>query len=579
MNKSILLFCLTLLIGNLFIYGQLVTTNSELNTAISNATAGTTITLKDQIWTNVQININKTGTADNPITIQAETFGSVFLEGNSYVKMGGEYIVFKGVVFQNPSNLSTGTPTIDFRASSTECNNCTVTNIKIVSYNGTVSQEEDVYKWILLRGQYNEVSYSSFIGKHGVGSIINDNRSSGVANYHKIHHNYFAERTPVGEVNALNDQDAIRIGSSSTSLSDSFTEIYHNYFYDFSGEIEVISNKSGKNKYYNNTFEDYQGSLTLRHGNDCEVYDNFFFANNNSFTGGVRVIGEGHKIYNNYIEGINSRKANNSLSNGTGGINVSNGKPNSALNEYYQVKNVTIVNNTFVDCDYGLRIGTKINSSLTLEPENLIVANNIFYENTDSALQIVSAPSGASSKFEGNIKQNGSWDIPTGTDGNINVTSGLLTSGSDFYRISSGSAAINSGLGSYPFLNTDIIGGTRPASFDVGAEEFGSGGTKLPYSQADVGVTVGFGASETLSNEDYNLDEKLRIYPNPIIGDYMNLSLKNEIIGLVKIIDLLGRTVHQKNITSTNVQIDISNISKGMYIVKVNNRSKKILIQ
>jgi len=193
-------------------------------------------------------------------------------------------------------------PIIEFRDSSNnECNNCTVTNIKIDSYNGTSAQSTDIFKWIILYGSYNEVSHSSFVGKYGVGSIINDNRSDGQANYHKIHHNYFASRTPVGVVNDLNDQDAIRIGTSTTSLSDSFTEVYDNLFYDWSGEVEIISNKSGKNKYYNNTFKDYQGTLTLRHGNDCEVYNNYFFADNNQFSGGIRVIGEGHKIYNNYI--------------------------------------------------------------------------------------------------------------------------------------------------------------------------------------------------------------------------------------------------------------------------------------
>ena len=59
---------------------------------------------------------------------------------------------------------------------------------------------------------------------------------------------------------------------------------------------------------------------------------------NNFFSAGVRVIGEGHKIYNNYIEGANNRG-----SNAAGAINISNGKPNSALKEYFTVKNVQIV--------------------------------------------------------------------------------------------------------------------------------------------------------------------------------------------------------------------------------------------
>ncbi|WP_159021301.1 chondroitinase-B domain-containing protein [Formosa sp. L2A11] len=567
------------LMFTVFTYGQVVSTTAQLETAISNATAGTTITLANKIWTDVELSINKTGTEDKPIIIQGETSGSVFFEGNSHVGLGGAYVIFKGVVFQNASNIDTETPVIEFK-SSQDCNNCTVTDIKIDSYNGTTSQEKDTFKWILLRGTHNEVSYSSFIGKHGVGSIINDNRSSTAANYHKIHHNYFADRTPVGEINDLNDQDAIRLGSSSTSLSDSYTEVYNNYFYNFSGEIEVISNKSGKNKYYNNTFEDYQGALTLRHGNGCEVYNNFFFANKNVFSGGIRVMGEDHNIYNNYIQGVNSKKLDGSTSGGTGGINVSNGVPNSALNEYYQVKNVNIVNNTFVDCDYGLRIGTKIKSTNTLAPENLIVANNVIYENTTKAIQVTTDPIGTSSKFEGNIKQNGSWDIDAGDDGNSSVSSGLLASNSSFYRITSTSSAVDSGMGSYSFLTEDILGGTRPTNFDAGAEELNAGGTSFPYSQSDVGVAVGFGGSSTLGiGEATKTNNELLIYPIPSHGDFINLSLGNQVLGNVEISDMSGRLILKTYFNSTKAELNIDALKRGTYIVKVQDVSKKIVIK
>lgn len=584
MNKSSLFFCITMLIGNMFIYGQLVTTNSELNTAISNATAGTTIILSNQTWTDVQISINKTGTAENPITIQAQTPGSVFFEGRSNISLGGSYIIFEGVIFQNASGLITNgdkiEPIIEFRdTSNNDCVNCLVRNIKIDSYNGTVSQETLKFKWVIIYGEYNEVSYSSFIGKNGVGSIINDNHNNSTPDYSKIHHNYFADRVPVGnDINGLNDQDAIRIGVSTTSLSDSFTEVYDNFFNNWSGEVEIISNKCGSNKYYNNTFRDFQGTLTLRHGNNTEVYGNYFFANNNSFSGGIRVIGEDHKIYNNYIEGVNHRKPNGSGSGATGGINVSNGKPGSALNEYYQVKNVQIVNNTLVNCDLAIRVGTKVNSTLTLAPENLVIANNIMLNSSDSAFEETTAPTGTSI-YQGNLTQNGSWDLTNGVNSNQTVASGLLTSGSDFYRLATGSAAIDSALGSYSFLTSDIVGGSRPSDFDAGAEEFNSGGIKLPYSQADVGMKVGFGADQTLSLVEFDIDKELKIYPNPIEDNYLTLSLKNENIGFVKVIDLLGRTVQQNYFNLPNGQIDVSHLSKGMYFIKVQDISKMIIIQ
>jgi len=309
-------------------------------------------------------------------------------------------------------------------------------------------------------------------------------------------------------VNDDNDQDAIRIGNSSTSLGDSFSEVYANYFYDFSGEVEIISNKSGQNKYYNNTFRDYSGTLTLRHGNNCEVYGNYFLAGNQIFSGGVRVIGEGHKIYNNYIEEINYRKPSGAGSNTTGGINVSNGRPNTELNGYFQVKNTQIINNTFVNCDYALRIGTQVKSDLSLAPQNLTVANNIMLNTSIDAYQIITAPTGTSPS-EGNLTNLAESDMED--DGN-------------FHRLTDGSSAIDAGEGDYSFLMQDILGGNRDADFDAGAEEFGANGTNLPYTESDVGVFVGFG---TTSNPT------LSVSPSPITFDINGGTTTFEVIANV----------------------------------------------
>ncbi len=562
-------------------FGQLVSSHSELTAAISNASEGTTIILSDQTWTDVQISINKNGTAENPIIIKAQTPGSVFFEGRSNISLGGSYIIFEGVIFQNASGLITSDdkiePIIEFRdTSNNDCVNCHVRNIKIDSYNGTSSQETLKFKWIIIYGEYNEVSYSSFIGKNGVGSIINDNHNNSTPDYSKIHHNYFADRVPVNNnVNGLNDQDAIRIGVSTTSLSDSFTEVYDNFFNNWSGEVEIISNKSGSNKYYNNTFRDYQGTLTLRHGNNTEVFGNYFFGDNNSFSGGVRVIGEDHKVYNNYFEGLRYRKPNGSGSNTTGAINITNGTPDSALNEYFQVKNVQIINNTLVDCDLGVRVGTEQNSSTTLAPENITIANNIMLDSSISALQETTPPSG-NSTYEGNITQNGIWDLINGENSNQTITSGLLEAGTEFYRLVSESPAIDAGLGTYSFLGTDITGGPRTSNFDAGAEEFNSGGNHLPYSITDIGTKVGFGAFETLSLQD-DIDKELKIYPNPVKENYLYVSLKDETIGKVDVIDLLGRIVKQNYIDKSTGKLDLTILPKGTYIVKNKNRFKRIL--
>lgn len=562
---------------------QVVSNKTELQTAISNAQAGTVIELVDGIWEDVQISINVNATNSQPCIIKAQNPGNVFFEGRSNISIGGTYIIFEGIIFQNASGLISNSgriePVIEFRdTGNNDCINCIVRNVKIDSYNGTISQEEDVFKWVIIYGEYNEVSYGSFLGKNGVGSIINDNHNNSTPDYSKIHHNYFADRVPVGnDVNGLNDQDAIRIGVSTTSLSDSFTEVYDNFFNNWAGEVEIISNKSGSNKYYNNTFRDYQGTLTLRHGNNTEVFGNYFFGNNNSFSGGIRIIGEDHKVYNNYFEGLRYRKPSGSGSNTTGGINVMNGLEDSALSGYYQVKNVQIVNNTLVDCDLGIRIGTSL-SGATLPPENLIVANNIMLNSSISAFQETTAPTGTS-KYEGNITQNGSWDLTNGENSNQTVASGLLTSGTDFYRLIFGSAAINAGLGMYSFLTKDILYGDRAIDFDAGAEEFEAGGTVGPYEFANVGVTIGFGALNTLSVSDFNLEKNsIKLYPVPANGELI-ISKNNAIIGKIEIFDIQGKLLHSQQIEQNTAKIDISKFSSGVYVLKTTKDSTRFVVE
>ncbi|MFK7948467.1 MAG: chondroitinase-B domain-containing protein [Saprospiraceae bacterium] len=479
MNLNQLFFTLAFFVmGNIAI-AQIVNNQTELNNAIAAASPGTTIILADGTWNDVFIDINKNGTSAAPIKITAQNIGAVLMTGNSRVLMEGSYLTISGLVFQNPANLVNNGTTIEPVFKLNECDSCRVINNKIDNYNGTESQKTMKFKWIYIDDcEHNEIAYNSFIGKYGIGSIINDNRGLSNADYLKIHHNYFADRAPINGVTDDNDQDAIRIGTSTTSLSNSFSEVYDNYFYNFFGEIEVISNKSGENKYYNNTFRKYSGCLTLRHGDNCEVYGNYFFAENNSFSGGVRVIGEGHKVYNNYIEGINSFKPNGASSSVTGGINVMNGATNSPLNGYYQVKNAQIVNNTFVNCDYALRVGTVINNN-SEEPINLTVANNIMYNTSNTAYQVTTTPSGTSIS-QGNL---------------TNLATGELVDDGNFHRITSGSTPINAAMGNYAFLAQDILGGNRSVIFDAGAEEFGSNGVNFPYDSADVGVIVGFGSA------------------------------------------------------------------------------------
>ena len=69
-------------------------------------------------------------------------------------------------------------------------------------------------------------------------------------------------------------------------MQDALVTVEHNLFEECDGEIEIISNKSGKNTFRHNTFRRSSGTLTLRHGNWAEVYGNYFLGEGRAEAGG-----------------------------------------------------------------------------------------------------------------------------------------------------------------------------------------------------------------------------------------------------------------------------------------------------
>src|SRR4029078_10982341 len=124
------------------------------------------------------------------------------------------------------------------------------------------------------------------------------------------------------------------------------------------------------------------------------VDGNFFLGDNKSQTGGIRIIGERQTVVNNYIANVDDRAR--------GAISISAGVPNSALNQYYQVKDAVIAHNTVIDTtgvsltfDDGLG-----SSSRTLLAQNVTVADNLF---KDSGPTIFEGNQGTGWTWQGNI--------------------------------------------------------------------------------------------------------------------------------------------------------------------------------
>ncbi len=332
---------------------------------------GDTVVLKNGVWNNFEVLLDAKGTAENPITLTAETKGEVILSGNSNLRLAGEHLVVSGLVFRDGF-----TPTdavISFRKSKNElANNSRVTETVIDNFSNPERFEVDL--WVAMYGKNNRFDHNHLEGKSnkGVTMAVRLNTPESRANGHRIDHNYFGPRSILGS----NGGETLRIGTSHYSLSDSNTLVENNYFDRCDGELEIISNKAGNNKFIGNVFYQSRGTLTMRHGNGTLVENNAFFGNNADHTGGIRVINKQQTIRNNYLEGLAGYRFG-------GALVVMNGVPNSPINRYHQVEDSIIENNTLVDSQHiQLAAGSDLERSAV--PLTTTFKNNLIYTQDES---------------------------------------------------------------------------------------------------------------------------------------------------------------------------------------------------
>jgi len=292
------------------------------------------------------------------------------------------------LVFKN-GHTPTG-EVISFKKDSKNVSNyCRVTECVIDNYNPTERHESDY--WVGLYGKHNRFDHNYLVGKRnrGVTLAVRLNNEESLENHHRIDHNYFGYRQLLGS----NGGETLRVGTSHHSLKNSNTLVEDNYFEMCSGELEIISSKSCQNIYRNNSFFECKGTLTMRHGNETVVENNYLFGNGKPNTGGIRIINETQTVNNNYCEGLTGYRFRSALT-------IMNGVPNSPINRYFQVKDSKASNNLLVNCEnVQLCAGSDTERSAT--PINTEMVNNVIYnENRDEIFTIYDDVSGIT--FEGN---------------------------------------------------------------------------------------------------------------------------------------------------------------------------------
>ncbi len=342
----------------------LVHTPAEYAGVMPKVQAGDVVRLADGKWKDFPIVFEAHGREGRPVMLAAQTSGKVVLTGASSLKMAGEWLVVSGLVFRE--GAAPGDEVVSFRRDSRRVAvHSRLTEVVIDRFNQPDRRRED--RWVSLYGHDNRVDHSWFAGKGNAGLTLAVIRPKGQpqANRHRIDHNYFGPRPPLGS----NGGETIRIGTSDESLSDSLTTVEANVFDRCDGEVEIVSVKSGGNVVRGNLILQSQGAIVLRHGNGNLVERNIFLGKGKRHTGGVRVINAGQTVRDNYMEGLAGTTF-------TSAIAVMNGVPGSAINRYHPVTGAVIANNSILDAA-RITLGAGADAERSAPPQDSRFTGNL----------------------------------------------------------------------------------------------------------------------------------------------------------------------------------------------------------
>lgn len=461
------------------VFATVISVNSANDISNANPSPGDTLLMsKSANWADQDIILDFNGTSSAPIVLLAEGNGEVILSGGATLQIGGIYTTVSGLTFQNCASKEGG-DLVKFKYNN-EAEFCRLTNCYFKNNNPT--DLNIGYKWVSLYGENNRVDHCWFQEKKHRGTTLvvwldlDDN-----PNYHRIDHNYFT-RPLLSTGN--NEAETIRIGDSQRSLVNSNTIVEYNYFEECDGEIESISNKSCYNVYRYNTFFNNASILTLRHGHFCTVEGNYFFGNNVSGGGGVRIIGIGHKVINNYMQdlaGSGNLRAPIVIMGGLEGLGV-----NDATNRYVAAEDNVVAFNTIVNCKQSIYIGSDKAASgeAYKAPLNNTIDNNLIYGGDDNAVKFEYGEI-VSFNYSGNQFYNMSAGVVIGftqVDPKFSFGTGLVPA-----RLQAGSGAIDASVGSYT-LTEDFDGQSRTGKFDVGCDEYSTASImRSPIQKNEVG--------------------------------------------------------------------------------------------
>ena len=322
---------------------------------MADARPGQAIVVADGDYTS-PIRLEAKGLENNPVLVRAAKPGGARI--SSPLILSGTGLTVSGFSFSKRGSVA-----IDGRG--IRLSRCTMNNVELG-------------KWVTVSSGSRKVRIDHCLFEHKENNtkmtkscqllqitVLNKNEE------HHVHHNHFRD-VPKGA--SGNGFETIQLITKDNPFDPppgkSGTIIENNLFERCNGESEIISIKAHGNQIRGNTFRACAGELTLRHGHGNTVAGNFFFADGQTGSGGVRLQGRDQLVVNNYFFGLHR------------GVCIMKGTSDAL---YVQVERANVLFNSFVDCRAALEIGALHSSYPKGEaPLDCRIVGNVFFA-TDKA--------------------------------------------------------------------------------------------------------------------------------------------------------------------------------------------------
>lgn len=436
-RQLILLSVLLLTIFNIHANTIRVKQLDALQQAINKAKPGDEIVLAaGQYNATAPISIRINGTYALPIIISADEKGLTEISGDNgfRIEAPSSHIIIKGFLFTHRSDKAVMLP------GTSSCR-----------WTRNIFQTTGEGNYLSIMGSDHQVDYNTFQHKNALGKFIGvRGEGSQIAEKLWIHHNYFYDFLP----QKGNGAEALQFGLSGYSLSSSHSLLEHNVFEQCAGENELISVKASFVTIRYNTIRDCKAQFTLRHGNHCEVYGNYFLR-----TPGIRIFGDDHIISNNYFEDCKP-----AITIGNGGAEVADG---ADLRSHDRPDRVLILFNTLVNNEENIIRPARdkgIGSTFITISYNIIQGGG-------EAVSI-KGPDYVQPTWKGNIIFNtkGAGQLP---DSSYKIIDPLLVKDKNgVFHIQANSPVKGYAGSDYRLITTDMDGQLRTLPLDAGADQY-----------------------------------------------------------------------------------------------------------